>query len=103
MQSLENFKDILKYVPEKLNKYLEQVETEDGLSLYRIEVHALKSTSATVGALLLSKLARLLEVAAIEGEIQRIMLLHPVLLEEIEKHKNRVDTLFVEEKEELEL
>ena len=102
MQSLENFKDILKYVPEKLNKYLEQVETEEALSMYRIEVHALKSTSATVGALLLSKLARLLEVAAIDGEIQKIMLLHPVLLEEIEKHKNRVDTLFVEEKVEVE-
>ena len=55
-----------------------------------------------MGALLLSKLARLLEVAAIDGEIQKIMLLHPVLLEEIEKHKNRVDTLFVEEKVEVE-
>lgn len=102
MQTLENFKDILKYVPEKLNKFLELAETEEGLGLYRIEVHALKSTSATVGALLLSKLARIIEVAAINGEIQKIMLLHPVLIEEIQKHKDRVETLFAEEKAELE-
>lgn len=102
MQSLENFKDLLKYIPEKLNRFLEDIETEETLALYRIEVHALKSSSATVGALLLSKLARILEVAAIEGETQKIMLLHPVLLEEIEKHKNRVTTLFEEEKAEIE-
>lgn len=102
MQSLENFRDILKYIPEKLNRFLEDIEDADGLSMYRIEVHALKSTSATVGALLLSKLARILEVAAINGEIQKIMLLHPVLLEEIEKHKDRIEPLFVEEKAEIE-
>ncbi len=98
MQSLENFRDILKYVPEKLNGFLIDIEAEDSLSMYRIEVHALKSTSATVGALLLSKLARIIEVAAINADISKIMLLHPVLLEEIEKHRNRLDTLFVEEK-----
>lgn len=102
LQSLENFRDILKYVPEKLSGFIENLDTEEGLSMYRIEVHALKSTSATVGALLLSKLARILEVAAIDGEIQKIILMHPVLLEEIEKHKNRVVALFEEEKAEIE-
>jgi len=102
MQSLENFKDILKYVPEKLNRFLEEIGAEEGLSMYRIEVHALKSTSATVGALLLSKLARMIEVAAINEEIKKIILLHPILLEEIKKHKNRLDALFEAEKTEIE-
>jgi CheY-like chemotaxis protein len=102
MQSLKNFKELLKYIPEKLNGFLNEIETEEGLKNYRIEVHALKGTSATVGALLLSKLARLLEVAAKEGKIEKIRTLHPFLIEEIEKHKERVSVLFVEEKQEFE-
>ena len=102
MQSLKKFKDLLKYMPEKLSQLLEKIEEEDGLKNYRIEVHALKGTSATVGALLLSKVARLLEVAAKEGQIEKVQLLNPILLEEIEKHKERVCVLFPEEAQELE-
>ena len=102
MQSLVNFKDMLKYIPEKLKKYLNDLEYGEYLNNYRIEVHALKSTAATVGALLLSKLARVLEVAAAEGEIEKIRILNPILLEEIEKHRERVSVLFPEDKQEVE-
>lgn len=101
MESLKNFKDMLSYIPGKLEGFLEAIEEKENLASYRIEVHALKGTSATVGALLLSKLARLLEVAAANGEIEKIMVLNPVLLEEIEKHKGRVLVLFPEEKLEM--
>ena len=102
MQSLENFKDLLQYIPEKLNLYFKDIEQEDTLKNYKIEVHALKSTSATVGALLLSKLAKILEMAAADKEVDKIYILHPILLEEIEKHLKRVEVLFLEEKEEME-
>ena len=102
MQSLENFKDLLRYIPDKLNLYFEDIEQEEALKNYRIEVHALKSTSATVGALLLSKLARILEAAALNGEVDKIKVLHAILLEEIAKHAERVAVLFVEEKQEIE-
>ena len=102
IQSLENFKDLLQYIPEKLNLYFKDIEQEDSLKNYRIEVHALKSTSATVGALLLSKLTRILEMAAADEEVDKIYSLHPILLEEIEKHAERVSVLFLEEKEEME-
>lgn len=102
MQSLENFRDMLNYIPGKLLGYLKSIEQEENLSNYRIEVHALKGTAATVGALLLSKTARLLEVAASNSEIEKIMVLNPILLEEIEKHRSRVSVLFPEEKQKLE-
>ena len=102
MQSLENFKDLLRYIPDKLNQYFADINQEDALKNYRIEVHALKSTSATVGALLLSKLARILEAAALDGEVDKIKVLHSILLEEIAKHAERVSVLFVEEKQEIE-
>lgn len=102
MQSLENFKDLLQYIPDKLNLYFADIEQEDALKNYRIEVHALKSTSATVGALLLSKLSRILEAAALDGEADKIKVLHSILLEEITKHAERVSVLFVEKKQEIE-
>ena len=63
---------------------------------YQTQVHALKSNTAMTGALILSKLARLLEVAAAEGNIERIGRLHPVLLEEIARHKEHMSVLVSE-------
>ena len=76
-----------------LSLHESMVEQEESLNAYRIQVHALKSTAATVGALLLSKLARLLEVAAREGDTRKIHVLHPILLEELEKHRKRLEVL----------
>ena len=39
---------------------------------------------AMIGALLLSKLARMQEVAAQNRDVKRIQALHPILLQEIE-------------------
>lgn len=76
-----------------LQTYMEAITDEENLHKYRIRVHGLKSTSATVGALLLSKLARMLEVATIERNYERIRVLHPILIEEIQKHKQRIEII----------
>ena len=73
------------------------------LNLYKIEVHALKSSAAMVGAMLLSKLARLLEVASIEKDVAKIRVLHPILLEEISKHRDRLLEVFPEVKEKIQI
>ena len=77
----------------QLEELVENIETIEGLKEYRTRVHALKSTAAMVGALLLSKLAKLLEMAAMEENISRIMVMHPVLMEELKKHKERMIVL----------
>ncbi len=92
-KTLTDVYGMLKQLPDKLADLYNHISEENSLNLYRIEVHALKSTSAMVGALLLSKVARILEVAAIEGDIGRIHVLHPILMDEIGKHRERIATI----------
>lgn len=91
---LLDYQKTLETVPQKLEQLYADILQETGIANYRTEVHALKSTSLTVGALLLSQLARLLEVAAIEMNLDRIYTLHPILMEELAKHKKRIDEAF---------
>ena len=96
MNTLQDFYKMLENLPNKLNGLYDSIENEESLNLYRIEVHALKSSAAMVGALLLSKVARLLEVASADKDIQKIKSIHPILLEEMEKHKERIKTILPE-------
>lgn len=89
-QVLAEFRDSMEPLGQKLSDLFETIHQEDSLHSYRLEVHALKSTSATVGAMMLSQLARLLEIASAEGDIDRIQKLHPVLIDEMKKHADRV-------------
>lgn len=87
---LLEFYDALDEIREKLNGLHDTISQEGNLALYRMEVHALKSTSASVGALQISNQAKLLEEAAIAGDIERIHVGHPALMEDIIKHKERI-------------
>ena len=104
---LRDFGVSLESLPDKLNCLYDGILADESgtinkerLSLYRIEVHALKSTAGTVGAILLSKLARLLEVAAMEEDVTKLIALHPILLDEINKHKNRINEAMSNEEKE---
>jgi len=102
-KTLTDFYNALEQLPGKLSPLFASITREDVLDLYRIEVHALKSTSATVGALLLSKIARLLEVAAMNKEFEKIIVLHPILLEEIAKHKARIGSILPESEKKVQI
>lgn len=97
MQTLESFAAQLEQVYDKLPTLIGTISQEETRKAYRIEVHTLKSTSAMVGALLLSNISKLLEVAATEGDIARIQVLNPILLEEIKTHRERLEVLFPKE------
>lgn len=109
---LMTMQDVYHELPEIMrklqNKYQEivvqeQAARQEAVKKYRIEVHALKSNTAMVGALILSKLARLLELACIEGDLKRIQVLHPILMEELEKHRSYMQPLEIQGGEEDEL
>lgn len=90
LQFLKDFQVSLQSIPQKLEMLYTNILQEEMLMAYRSEVHALKSAAATVGALLLSKTARLLEIAAIEKDVEKIRVLHPILMTELKKHKDRM-------------
>lgn len=98
---LKNFHDSIEPLQQKLADLLAGIGQENGVSAYRTEVHGLKSTAATIGALQLSERARELELAAIQGDVEQINVLHPILSEEMEKHKEQIATLFPEQEKEL--
>jgi len=87
---LVDFHDSLDELCEKLNGLFNAIGEGDNLTLYRLEVHALKSTSASVGALLISEQAKELEMAAIENDLDMINKNHPILIENIAMHKERL-------------
>ena len=62
---------VYKYSEEKIAKIRELLAAED-YTAYTIEVHALKSNAATVGAMRLSEKARNLETAGKENDIETI-------------------------------
>ena len=97
---LIDFYDAADLLIDKLQGLFEGIENEENLALYRIEVHALKSTSASIGALLLSELARNLEKASIEQNIDEIRNMHPVLIEELIKHKERIAVIIPKQEKE---
>lgn len=99
LKVLEEFHASLDPLYQKLSQLYVTITEEDSLQSYRIEVHSLKSTAATVGALLLSKTARLLEVAAGNGDLERIYALHPILLDEMLKHRDRIVSILPEQEE----
>lgn len=75
---------------EELGPMVERIEEEGMAGSYRIKVHTLKNTSATIGALLLSKLSVILETAVKQKNFDRVRALNPILLEELEKHMARM-------------
>ena len=97
--TLMDFYQSITYTTQKFRELESQLMTDTGVDSYRIEIHALKGVTATVGAIGLSSLAKLLETAAKEKNLDRIFVLHPVFMEELEKHRQRLKEVFEEKTE----
>ncbi len=102
---MSTLRDYYKRIPveiEKIGELGEKVYTSDGLSDYRICVHALKSTSAMVGVLSVSEMAKSLEFMARDGETDKILKLNPFLIDEMKKTEERIAPFIHEENSEKE-
>ncbi len=96
IDSLQNFYGNIDTFYRKISGLAEGVDEGESLADYRICVHSLKSNSALLGILTVSKLAEVLEKAAQNNEREKVHTLTPILLEELEKMKERLQS-FIEE------
>lgn len=87
VQSVLDYYNALTFEKEKIEDLFEFIDSEEGLKQYRIEVHALKSTSAMIGAMSVASIAKLSEFACRDERIDRVKTLYPILIEEMDKQK----------------
>ncbi|MBO6215354.1 MAG: response regulator, partial [Lachnospiraceae bacterium] len=65
-------------------KAIDEAETpiEEQLRLYRVQAHSMKTAAAMIGAMTVSSLAKLLEYAARDGDIDTIRSIHPIFIKQ---------------------
>lgn len=73
-----------------VNEKAAAISDQKILNEYRIQVHALKSSSKMIGFLVLSGIARTCELAAKESNVERIRILTPILIEELLRVKENL-------------
>lgn len=83
----------------QLTELYQNIYNENGMAAYRTKVHALKSTNASVGAVAVSQLAKLLEQSAIEENAGAVERLHPVLVEQMKRLQEALQAYYSHETE----
>ncbi len=83
-----------------LQSLYEERQNQEKLSQYRIKVHAMKSTANLIGATVLGGMAKLLENAARDGDVDRIEALHDIFLTEWRSYKEKLKVCINEEQKE---
>ncbi|MDD6039161.1 MAG: ATP-binding protein [bacterium] len=87
---------------EQLKKAFDDVEKEQSFGQYRVKVHAMKTSAAMFGASSVSALAKVLEYAARDCDMDTIDAVHPIFSRDWTKLKTLIDEAFgfVEESDE---
>jgi CheY-like chemotaxis protein len=93
-QTAIDFHDSISYERDEIMRFYSEIDG-DGFPLedYRIKVHAVKSMANTIGATALGGLAKLCEYAARDEQMDRIRILTPVLMDEMDIMKARLSVL----------
>ena len=97
-QTAVDFYEAIGYEIEELQRYYDELGTDSSLEDYRIKVHGVKSMANTIGATALGGLAKMCEYAARDGLVDRIKVLNPILIEELQAMKERLNVLSSEVK-----
>lgn len=64
---------------------------------YRVRVHSMKTSAAMIGAIHLSGMARMLELAAIEEQMETIQIVTPVFLKEWRGYQDKLQPVLERE------
>ena len=82
VDTVKDFKNVMLTHANKLDSIYKELPDEEAMKNYRIQVHAMKSSAATVGIVPLAGMAKILEDAAAASDENKIRKLHEVFLEE---------------------
>lgn len=102
LSAAESFHKSIDKEIEKLSEFLPNVDSESVRNNYTVTVHSIKSSALTIGALMLHGLARALEIAGQEADLDKIRMLTPALIEELELYKERLSVIVKEDKKSFE-
>lgn len=97
MDTVDNYYHTISSSLDEIEEFYSDIK--NNIDNYRIKVHALKSTSALIGAMTVSSLAKLLEFAAKDKRFDTISSLHSTLIEEGRKLWNQLDEHLSTDKE----
>ena len=97
LETAADFAQVLMSQAGKLNGFYSSLADEDGVSSYRIQVHAMKSAAATVGIVPLAGMAKVLEDAACQGDTEKIRRLHGDFVEEWLKYSDKLKCVMPED------
>ena len=91
-QTAVDFYQSIGFERDEILRYYNELD-ESILEDYRIKVHAIKSMANTIGATALGGLAKLCEYASRDGDIDRVKVLTPILIEELDTMRERLSVL----------
>lgn len=81
-----------------LDNFRSKLPDEEALKQYRVKVHSMKASAAMIGAMSICGVARMLEVAAINGNIDVIEQVTPAFLSEWKSYKDKLSPIIEREK-----
>ena len=93
LETIRDFCEIFDSEIASLNDAFNKMDKPESVEDYRIRVHSLKGLAATVGAVAVSELARLLEFAARDMDYDRIRSLHWIFIDELNLYKAQIGEL----------
>lgn len=92
--TIKDFYKILNTHADRLDEMYQGLPAEESMEAYRIQVHAMKSTAATIGITPLSGMARILEMAARDFREDRIRAVHTVFTQEWRSYREKLKGVF---------
>ncbi|MBR6316017.1 MAG: response regulator [Lachnospiraceae bacterium] len=95
LESVKEFWETLSYQADKLDRMKENGDME----AYRIQVHGMKSSAATVGIVPLAGMAKVLENASRDGESEIVNDLHPTFMTKWREYEEKLSVLFCDDEE----
>lgn len=91
METVKDFYKALEMEADSLEKFYRESKEVDGkLDHYRIKVHSMKSSANMIGATALGGMAKVLENASRDGNIEIVNGLHDIFIEEWRSYKEKL-------------